>query len=592
MKLSKFKMLGLSLTLSVLAGTVGGHYSHAAEAKDVLTPVKPAWGYFVENYKNNTKDHTSVTSNPVIGVLSGFEKLWTPGATWDSGTAVNHKILDQNIQMVMDIAKKRTASQAQAAYLDDRRNQSYSVMEGLGSLTDIYRKDAGATTTITDVPADATTQKYDDEGNNAGDPNSSLGSVVSLVNKLRGDYSSSNPAKSFFNYKRPFRWDSPALVIPTLVPQIKSDPTSDGGFPSGHTNAAYLSAFAMAYAMPERYQELLTRASELGNNRIVAGMHSPFDVMGGRVMATALSAAILNDPANKELKKQAYQQAQKVLITQTGKAPDRFSDYKANQKMYTERLTYHFPQLSAKDQPVTVPKGAEVLLETRQPYLNDNQRRAVLATTAIPSGYPVLDDAEGWGRLNLFAAADGYGAFMSNVTVTMDAYKGGFNQEDHWRNAIAGKGGLIKKGTGTLYLEGKNTFSGSTTLMQGTLEGTTATAFGRGNVTNQGGTLAEQTAGKWMIDGDFKQTAKGTLKLNIGSKADLLKIKGKASYNGKLQLNFTNNFVPANGMKIVISKKSVQHGQFSSIATTGLPKGYSVKAIYSHTSVKLKVSKK
>ncbi|UUZ87083.1 hypothetical protein LJK88_40535 [Paenibacillus sp. P26] len=55
---------------------------------------------------------------------------------------------------------------------------------------------------------------------------------------------------------------------------------------------------AMAYAVPERYQESLTRASELGNNRIVAGMHSPLDVMGGRVMATALAVAILSDPSN------------------------------------------------------------------------------------------------------------------------------------------------------------------------------------------------------------------------------------------------------------------------------------------------------
>lgn len=592
MRLSTCKLLGVSLTLTILASSVGGHDTYAAETTSSLTPVKPAWGYFVDNYKNNTKDNMSATSNPAIGILSEFETLWKPGTTWDSGTALNTKILDENIQKVIDIANKRTAEQAQAAYLDDRRNQSYSVMEGLGSLTDVYRTDAGATTTITDIPTDATTQKYDDAGNNAGDPHSSLGSVVSLVNKLRGDYSSTNPAKSFFNYKRPFRWDSPAVIVPTLVPQIKSDPTSDGGFPSGHTNAAYLSAFAMAYAVPERYQELLTRASELGNNRILAGMHSPFDVMGGRVMATALSTAILNDPANQELKKQAYEQAQNVLMTQTGTAPDRFSDYKTNQKNYSDRLTYGFPQMSAKDKPISVPKGAEVLLETRQPYLSEQQRRAVLATTGIPSGYPVLDDVEGWGRLNLFAAADGYGAFTNNVTVTMDAYKGGFNQEDHWRNNITGTGGLIKKGTGTLNLEGDNTYSGNTTVVQGTLEGTTATAFGRGNVTNQGGTLAEEVKGKWTIGGNFKQSAKGKLALNIESKADFLNVKGTASYNGKLQLNFTEGYIPANGMKIMISDTSVNHGKFLSITTTGLPKGYSVKAIYSNTSVKLQVSKK
>lgn len=190
----------------------------------------------------------------------------------------------------MDTAAQRTPSEADAAYLDDRRKQSYSVINGLGPLTDIYRTNAGATTTINNIPADAVTKKYNDEGTNAGSTSSDLGHMVSLVNTLRSSYSYTNPAKEYFNYPRPFRWSSTSVVVPALVPAINPDPSKDGGFPSGHTNAAYLTAYAMAYAVPERYQELLTRASELGNKRIVAGMHSPLDVIGGRTMATALAA--------------------------------------------------------------------------------------------------------------------------------------------------------------------------------------------------------------------------------------------------------------------------------------------------------------
>ncbi len=57
--------------------------------------------------------------------------------------------------------------------------------------------------------------------------------------------------------------------------------------------------------MPERYQEMLTRASELGNNRIAAGMHSCLDVMGGRVMSTAIAASVLNNPEYAKLKEKA-----------------------------------------------------------------------------------------------------------------------------------------------------------------------------------------------------------------------------------------------------------------------------------------------
>ncbi len=311
-------------------------------------------------------------------------------------------MLDANIQKVIDIAARRTSSEADAAYLDDRRNQSYSVIDGLGSLTDVYRKNADATTTINDITADALTKKYEDEGTNAGSTSSNLGNIVKLVNTLRGEYSTTNPAKSYFSYPRPFRWSDNSVVVPSLIPALKADATSDGGFPSGHTNAAYLSSIAMAYAVPERYQELLTRASELGNNRVVAGMHSPLDVMGGRVMATAMAAAILSDPANSSLKIAAYQDARKQLLSQKGIAPDRFSNYATNKTNYNQRLTYRFSQVNPTTTPMTLPKGAEVLLETRLPYLDSTQRRWVLATTGIPSGYPVLDDAEGWGRLNLF----------------------------------------------------------------------------------------------------------------------------------------------------------------------------------------------
>ena len=47
----------------------------------------------------------------------------------------------------------------------------------------------------------------------------------------------------------------------------------------------------MAYVMPERFQELVARGLELGENRILAGMHSPLDVISGRVQAQAVAAA-------------------------------------------------------------------------------------------------------------------------------------------------------------------------------------------------------------------------------------------------------------------------------------------------------------
>ena len=60
---------------------------------------------------------------------------------------------------------------------------------------------------------------------------------------------------------------------------------------------------------------------------------------------------------------------------------------------------------------------AQVLLLTRFPYLTDMQRTEILRDTAVPSGFALLDGNtwDGWGRLNLYAAVNGYASFFRAV---------------------------------------------------------------------------------------------------------------------------------------------------------------------------------
>lgn len=591
------KLISAAVGLAVISNSfvVGNPAMAASAASSIEVPAAPVWGHFVDNYKNNTSVNNAVYSNPAIGILSGYLDLWTPGSSWDNGTKLNSRVLDYNIQYVVDIAASRTPEEEEEAYYVDRRNQTYGAADGLGSLSEVYRSMSGTYTTINDIPDDATTVKYNDGNgqNKGGDSNSELGKMVDLIGKLRGNYASTNPAKNYYSYPRPYRWTDPSIIVPTLLPARSSTPETDGGFPSGHTNASYLAALSLAYAVPERFQELLTRASEMGDNRIVAGMHSPLDVMGGRVMATALAAAALNDPENAGLKQAAYEQAHEILLKQSGTAEDRFSDYEKNKKEYTKRLTYGFSPIHSTSEPVVVPKGAEVLLETRLPYLSDEQRREVLATTGLPSGYPLLDDPEGWGRLNLFAAADGYGAFDSDVTVTMDTYKGGFNALDQWRNDISGTGKLTKEGTGTLKLLGNNTYSGGTQINAGTLEGGSATAFGSGDVVNTGGSVVESVYGKMTINGSFAQSADGTLELNLTGADDVLEVKGAVQAGGKLRVKFANNYVPGTGTITLITHGVNQRsGEFGNVEIDGLPSKYRANVIYQNDQIALYISRK
>lgn len=169
----------------------------------------------------------------------------------------------------------------------------------------------------------------------------------------------------------------------------------------------------------------------------------------------------------------------------------------------------------------------------------------------------------------------------------MDSSKGGFYALDRWRNDISGIEKLTKKGTGTLKLEGNNTYSGGTRINQGTLEGGSETAFGRGDVSNNRGILKEGVSGKLIIGGDYKQSSKGILELNLSGKHNLLKIKGKEKLKGTLRLHFSDNYIPEDGPAIITCHK--RNGSFSSIETTGLPSKYKVKLVYQSNSIQLKV---
>src|SRR5699024_2137378 len=246
---------------------------------------------------------------------------------------------------------------------------------------------------------------------------------------------STNPSKNFFQYARPYRWNGidenmPEVeVIDSLVPRKKpeEEATNDGGFPSGHTNASYIASLAMAYSVPEQMHSFVLNASELGNSRVVAGMHSVLDVIGGRMSGTAITTGNLADERNDEAKAAAYEAGRALLANNEGLQADGdiYDEnpelYEEHRQLYLDRVTYNMTPDEDMNESARVPKEAEVLLETRFPYLDEAERRFVLLTTALQSGHPVANDAEGFGRMNLFDAASGYGSFVKDTVVTMDA---------------------------------------------------------------------------------------------------------------------------------------------------------------------------
>src|SRR3954451_3412200 len=258
---------------------------------------------FVTDYKSNVTASQTVDTNAAVRILSGMQTLWQTGTAWNTGTVLDTAVLRASMRYVTQATKSRTQAEADRAFIQDRQNQSYAAISGLGQLADSYKAIAKAVTSITTAPATTPPTTIDDtvpagapagSALGAGAADSPLGQVVTLVNTLRGPFASGNPSKLAYQYPRPWRmtadskvvdtgkldafgypvYDSDVVVVPALLRQRGTNAADDGGFPSGHTNAFHLSALAFAYAVPERFQAFVTAAFDLSDTRIVAGMHS------------------------------------------------------------------------------------------------------------------------------------------------------------------------------------------------------------------------------------------------------------------------------------------------------------------------------
>ncbi|MDX2602235.1 phosphatase PAP2 family protein [Streptomyces caniscabiei] len=615
----------LGVSAGLIAAPTLANLWQAPEAKAAT-----AFAAFVDDYTTNITANRTPETNAVVRALGGFAEIWKTGDAWNTGTPLLPEILRANMRYCARLTNRRTEAQAREAFVYDRQHQSYAMIGALGPLAELYRSGAKAVTSITAAPDGIPATKINDavpadapagSALGAGSYDSDLGQVARLVDTVRGPFASGNPAKFTFQYPRPWRmnedsevvdtgekdelgfpvYDSDVVVVRQLLRQRGEVAAEDGGFPSGHTNAFHLAALAFAYAVPERFQEIVTRAFELSHTRIMSGMHSTVDVLGGRVMATALAAAALADPKNAALKAAAREQAAEYFRAKTGTtadtlftyahsdADDPYADRAANARLVEPKLTYVLTR-RGKSQDLTVPKGAEVLLETRLPYLDAAQRREVLRTTALPSGYVLLDGWEQWGRLNLFAAADGYGSFDADVTVTLDAALGGLAATDTWRNDIDGCGGLVKKGSGTLTLAGANRYTGGTVVEDGVLAAGSKEAFGRGDVRVKGGTLAtgDRTV---RVRGGYAQAGVLDVTLDRGTDAALV-VDGRAvlERGSKLVVRFDAEQAPRSGSTVaVVAARSLQ-GRFAEVSVA--VEGWTAEQVFTAHGVSVRLKKK
>jgi acid phosphatase (class A) len=101
-----------------------------------------------------------------------------------------------------------------------------------------------------------------------------------------------DPAKDVWKRPRPHLYSD--LVKP-VVPLSKS-----GSYPSGHATVGTLMGIELANMLPEKRAEIMARAWEFGQNRVVGGIHYPSDIEMGRISGTVIAQTISTHPDFKD----------------------------------------------------------------------------------------------------------------------------------------------------------------------------------------------------------------------------------------------------------------------------------------------------
>jgi len=113
--------------------------------------------------------------------------------------------------------------------------------------------------------------------------------LLSLVGEEEED--DAKGAKAYFHRDRPYAAE-PSIKTCTPVKPGKAA----NSYPSGHATRAFSMGVVLASLMPAKSQEILARAAQYSERRLVCGVHYRSDIVAGQQFGTVLALKLMQHP--------------------------------------------------------------------------------------------------------------------------------------------------------------------------------------------------------------------------------------------------------------------------------------------------------
>lgn len=112
--------------------------------------------------------------------------------------------------------------------------------------------------------------------------------LAEVINEIRDDY---DAIKAKYDLPRPF------VVNDQVRPPLEARPVAS--YPSGHATRAVVYAVLLGEIFPDKKDELMQLALQIGYGRVIAGVHYPMDISAGQVLGKLYADVIIQSPAFK-----------------------------------------------------------------------------------------------------------------------------------------------------------------------------------------------------------------------------------------------------------------------------------------------------